>query len=44
MSLPAARSLYHDLDTDPMAEEFTGWYVRRHGTEPDPDAVGALAR
>lgn len=43
MSLPAARSLYHDLDTDPMAEAFTGWYVRRHGSEPDLEAVGALA-
>jgi hypothetical protein len=43
MPLPAARSLYHDLDTDPMAAAFTGWHVRRHGTEPDPEAVGALA-
>jgi hypothetical protein len=44
MSLPAARSLYHDLDTDPMAEAFTGWHVRRHGTEPDPEVVDALAQ
>jgi hypothetical protein len=44
LSLPAARSLYHDLDTDPMVEEFTVWYVRRHGVEPDPEAVGALAQ
>jgi hypothetical protein len=36
MSLAAARSLYHDLDTDPMVGAFTGWHVRRHGTEPDP--------
>jgi hypothetical protein len=43
MSLPAARSLHHDLDTDPMVEAFTGWYVRRHGAEPDPEVVGALA-
>jgi hypothetical protein len=43
MSLPAARSLYHNLDPDPMAEAFTGWYVQRHGSEPDPEAVGALA-
>ena len=43
MSLPAARSLYHDLDTDSMAEEFTGWYARRHGSEPDPEVAGALA-
>jgi hypothetical protein len=44
MSLPAARSLYHDLDTDPMAAAFTGWHVHRHGSEPDPEAVGALAQ
>jgi hypothetical protein len=43
MSLPAARSLYHDLDTDPMVEAFTAWYVRRHDSEPDPEAVAALA-
>jgi hypothetical protein len=43
MSLPAARSLYRDLDTDPMVEAFTGWYVLRHGAEPDPEVVGALA-
>lgn len=43
MSLPTARSLYRDLDTDPMERAFTGWYVQRHGTEPDPEAVGALA-
>jgi hypothetical protein len=44
MPLPAARSLYHDLDTDPMAAAFTGWYVQRHGSEPDREAVGALAQ
>jgi hypothetical protein len=44
MPLPMARSLYHDLDTDSMAGEFTGWYVRRRGSEPDPEAVGALAQ
>lgn len=43
MPLPTARSLYRDLDTDPMAEAFIGWYGRRHGSEPDPEAVGALA-
>jgi hypothetical protein len=43
MPLPAARSLYHDLDTDPMAAAFTDWYVRQHGTEPEPEAVDALA-
>jgi hypothetical protein len=44
MPLPEARSLHHDLDTDPMAGAFTGWYVRRHGTEPDPEAVDALVQ
>jgi hypothetical protein len=44
ISLPALRSLYHDLDPDPMIEAFTGWYVQRHGTEPDPETVGALAQ
>ncbi len=43
MPLPKARSLYHDLDTDPMARAFADWYTQRYGTEPDPDAVGALA-
>ena len=43
LSLPAARSLYHELDTDSMAEEFAGWYARRHGSEPDPQVAGALA-
>jgi hypothetical protein len=44
MPLPAARSLYRDLDTEPMAKAFTGWYVSRHGIEPDPEAVSALAQ
>ncbi|MDQ2790237.1 MAG: hypothetical protein DLM60_18135 [Pseudonocardiales bacterium] len=44
VSLPEARSLYHDLDTDPMAAAFTGWHMRRLGIEPDPEAVDALAR
>jgi hypothetical protein len=44
MPLPRAQSLYHDLDPDPMATEFIGWYERRHGTEPDPEAVDALAQ
>jgi len=41
--LPETTSLYHDLDTTPMVAAFTDWYTRRHGTEPDPDAVEALA-
>ncbi|MGH3625743.1 MAG: hypothetical protein ACRDQ5_28880 [Sciscionella sp.] len=43
MPLPRAGSLYHDLDTDPMAQAFTGWYGRRHGADPDPEVVNALA-
>ncbi|MGH3767921.1 MAG: hypothetical protein ACRDS0_20225 [Pseudonocardiaceae bacterium] len=43
LSLPMARSLYDDLDTDPMAQAFTSWHAQRHGTEPDPEAVDALA-
>lgn len=31
-----------DVDPGPMAEEFTVWYVDRHGTQPDPEAVEAL--
>lgn len=44
MPLPTARSLYHGLDTDPMAKTFTSWHVRRHGSEPDPEVVAALAQ
>jgi hypothetical protein len=36
--------LYHDLDTDPMAVALTSWHVQRHGSQPDPEAVGALAQ
>jgi hypothetical protein len=43
MPLPEAKSLYHDIDIAPMAEAFTGWYARRHGTKPDPDVVDAVA-
>ncbi len=44
MPLPTALSLYHDLDPDPMAAAFTRWHVQRHGSEPDPEAVDALAQ
>jgi hypothetical protein len=43
MPLPAPQSLYHNLDTEPMIEAFTAWHARRRGTEPDPEAVAALA-
>ena len=41
--LPEAKSLYHDLDIAPMAGEFTAWYLRRHGSTPDPEAAEILA-
>lgn len=43
MTLPEARNLYRDVDTEPMAGAFTAWYRAAHGTGPDPDAVDALA-
>ncbi|HUK73558.1 MAG TPA: hypothetical protein VLW50_33240 [Streptosporangiaceae bacterium] len=43
MPLPEAKSLYRDIDIEPMAEAFTGWYARRHGSKPDPDVVDAVA-
>jgi hypothetical protein len=43
MPLPAAASLYQGVDTAPMTEAFTGWYLRRHGSAPDPEVVGAVA-
>src|SRR3954451_18008333 len=43
MTLPEARNLFTDVDTKPTAEAFTAWYRAAHGTEPDPEAVDALA-
>jgi hypothetical protein len=43
MPLPRARPLFRDINTAPMAESFTRWYVSRHSVEPDSDAVDALA-
>ena len=43
MPLPAAASLYQGVNTAPMTEAFTGWYLRRHGSAPDPEVVGAVA-
>jgi hypothetical protein len=40
---PDPESLYHDLDTEPMATEFSSWYAERHGTAPEQDTVEALA-
>jgi hypothetical protein len=41
--LPAARSLYRDRDTTPMIEAFTAWHAARHGSQPDPQGLDALA-
>jgi hypothetical protein len=43
VTLPEARSLFRDVDTEPMVEAFTVWSRTAHGTEPDPEAVDALA-
>lgn len=41
--LPEAKSLYHNLDIEPMVRSFTDWYTASHDVEPDPDAVESLA-
>ena len=43
MPLPEAKSLYHDLDTAQMAEQFAAWHLRRHGSTPDPEVAEVLA-
>ncbi len=43
MALPQAKSLFQGVDTEPMVEAFTAWYRNQHGTEPDGEAVDALA-
>jgi hypothetical protein len=43
MPPPETRSLYHDIDAEPMAEEFTRWHLERHDAAPDEDAVLELA-
>ena len=43
MPLPEAKSLYHDLDTARMAEQFAAWHLRRHGNTPDPEVAELLA-
>jgi hypothetical protein len=42
MPLPLAESLY-DIDVTSMSDEFIAWHVDRHGGEPDPDVVEAVA-
>jgi hypothetical protein len=44
MPLPAAKSLYHGLDTTPMTTAFTNWYLRCHDIAPDAEALEALAQ
>ncbi|MGH3695703.1 MAG: hypothetical protein ACRDRX_17220 [Pseudonocardiaceae bacterium] len=41
--LPAACSLYHDLDITMMVDPFNAWYLQTHEAKPDPDALDALA-
>ena len=41
--LPAWRSLYQDIEAEPLAAAFTTWYTQRYGHAPDPDATIALA-
>jgi hypothetical protein len=41
--LPPAESLFNDIDTSQMTDDFCEWYFSLHGTEPDMDAVHALA-
>lgn len=43
MTLPEPKSLFRDVDIEPAAEAFTAWYRAAHGTEPDREAVEALA-
>ncbi len=40
---PEARNLFRDVDTEAMVEAFTVWSRTAHGTEPNPEAVDALA-
>lgn len=41
--LPAAESLYDDLDVAPLTAAFTSWHVGEHGTRPDAEALAELA-
>jgi len=34
MPLPDATSLYHDIDTAPKEDVFTGWHLGRLRTDP----------
>lgn len=41
--LPPVTSLYRDIDPTVLAEPFTAWHIRTHGSEPDPETVATLA-
>jgi hypothetical protein len=43
VELPPYRSLYHDIDFEPMAEAFTAWYSERHGRPLGNEVAEALA-
>lgn len=43
MALPQPRNLFRDVDIEPAAEAFTAWYRAAHATDPDPEALDALA-
>ncbi|HXL90069.1 MAG TPA: hypothetical protein VN969_14045 [Streptosporangiaceae bacterium] len=43
VALPPYRSLHEDIDSGPMADEFTAWYSERHGRPLDDEVAEALA-
>jgi hypothetical protein len=43
LELPKQRSLYHGIDPEPMATEFSAWYAERHGQAPDAEIAEAVA-
>jgi hypothetical protein len=43
MPLPAAESSPGAADPEPTVAAFARWHLERHGTEPDKEAVAALA-
>lgn len=43
VDLPAHRSLYHDIEWEPMAEAFTAWYCGRHGHPLGQEVAESLA-
>lgn len=43
MPMPAAESLYHEVDTTLLTAEFAAWHADRNGAQPDPEAADELA-